>query len=40
MTKILMKLVADDVKGAYVPAAGHWVTEENPEATVNDFLRD
>ena len=41
MTESLMKFVADDVKGAVVPAAGHWLMEENPEATVKivqDFL--
>ena len=41
MTEGLMKLVAEDVKGAVVPAAGHWLIEENPEATVKivqDFL--
>ena len=34
MTERLMKLVADDVEGFVVPAAGHWLMEENPQATV------
>ncbi len=34
MTENLMGLVAEDVRGAVVPAAGHWLMEENPEATV------
>ena len=41
MSEGLLKLVADDVKGAVVPGAGHWLMEENPEATVKlvqDFL--
>ena len=41
MTEGLLKLVAEDVKGAVVPAAGHWLMEENAEATVKivqDFL--
>lgn len=41
MTEGLMKLVADDVKGAVVPHAGHWLMEENPEDTIKlvlDFL--
>ena len=41
MTEGLMKLVADDVQGAVIPQAGHWVMEENPDTTVQvvrDFL--
>ncbi len=41
MTEGLMKLVAEDVKGAVVPHAGHWLMEENAEDTtklVIDFL--
>jgi len=34
MMETLMRLVADQVEGAVVPAAGHWLMEENPEATV------
>ena len=33
-TQALMTLVADDVEGAVVPAAAHWLMEENPQATV------
>ena len=41
MTEGLLKLVADDVTRAVVPAAGHWLMEKNPQATVKvvqDFL--
>ena len=34
LVETLMRLVADQVEGAVVPAAGHWLMEENPEATV------
>lgn len=37
-----LKFVAANVKGGVVPASGHWVMEENPDATtklVVDFLR-
>jgi len=34
MVETLMRLVTDQVEGAVVPAAGHWLMEENPEATV------
>ncbi len=33
-TEALMHLVAERVEGAVVPASGHWLMEENPEATV------
>lgn len=36
-----LKFVATNVKGGVVPASGHWIMEENPEATtklVLDFL--
>jgi pimeloyl-ACP methyl ester carboxylesterase len=38
----VMRLVAEDVQEAIVPASGHWVMEENPSATtklVTDFLK-
>src|SRR5216684_3191457 len=38
-----MRNVADDVTEAIVPEAGHWLMEENPEATValiSDFLSE
>ena len=41
MTESLMKLVADNVKGAVIPNAAHWLMEENPDTTVQvvqDFL--
>ena len=41
MSEGLLKLVADNVKGAVIPSSGHWLMEENPEATVKavqDFL--
>ncbi len=37
----LMRVVATGVTGGIVPASGHWVMEEKPEATtklVVDFL--
>ena len=34
ITETLMKFVAEDVKGAVIPNAGHWLMEENPEETV------
>ncbi len=37
----LIKVVATNVTGDIVPSSGHWVMEENPEATtklVVDFL--
>ncbi len=33
-TETIMQFVADHVEGAIIPAAGHWLMEENPEATV------
>ncbi|TPM34426.1 alpha/beta hydrolase [Mesorhizobium sp. B2-3-5] len=37
----ILRFVASDVTGATVPASGHWIMEENPDATVKlitDFL--
>ncbi|ESY86349.1 alpha/beta hydrolase [Mesorhizobium australicum] len=37
----VLRFVASDVTGAIVPASGHWIMEENPDATVRlitDFL--
>jgi len=34
LVETLMGFVADHVEGAVVPAAAHWLMEENPEATV------
>jgi len=37
-----LRFVAVDVTGAIVPSSGHWVMEENPQATVKlvtTFLR-
>ena len=34
MVQSLMQFVADDVAGAVVPAAAHWLMEENPASTV------
>ena len=37
-----LRFVAVDVKGGIVPNSGHWIMEENPQATValvTDFLR-
>ncbi|MBZ9681736.1 MULTISPECIES: alpha/beta fold hydrolase [unclassified Mesorhizobium] len=37
----ILRLVASDVTGAIVPASGHWIMQENPDATVTlitDFL--
>lgn len=30
----VMRFAADDVEGAIVPDSGHWIMEENPQATV------
>lgn len=30
----VMRFAADDVQGAIVPGSGHWIMEENPQATV------
>ena len=30
----IMLFAADDVTGAVVPDSGHWIMEENPEATI------
>jgi pimeloyl-ACP methyl ester carboxylesterase len=41
MMATIMRAVADDVREAVVPDSGHWIMEENPEATiriVRDFL--
>ena len=32
--EMIMRFAADNVQGAVVPACGHWLMEENPEATV------
>ena len=32
--EVIMRFAADDVQGAVVPSSGHWLMEENPEATV------
>ena len=29
-----LRFVASDVTGGIVPASGHWIMEENPQATV------
>jgi pimeloyl-ACP methyl ester carboxylesterase len=37
-----LRFVASNVKGGIVPASGHWIMEENPDATVKlvtDFLK-
>jgi len=37
----ILRFVAADVTGAIVPASGHWIMEENPDATaklITDFL--
>ena len=37
-----LKAVAVNVKGGIVPKSGHWITQENPDATtklVLEFLR-
>jgi pimeloyl-ACP methyl ester carboxylesterase len=42
MMATVMRFAADDVREAIVPDSGHWIMEENPEATiriVSDFLR-
>jgi pimeloyl-ACP methyl ester carboxylesterase len=42
MMATVMRFAADDVREAIVPGSGHWIMEENPEATiriVRDFLR-
>ncbi len=35
----IMRFVADHVEGAVVPASGHWLMEENPQATVDIVQR-
>jgi pimeloyl-ACP methyl ester carboxylesterase len=38
----VMRCVADDVEDAIIPDCGHWITEEQPQATTDlvvDFLR-
>lgn len=38
----VLRVVASNVTGGIVPASGHWIMEENPQATirlVTDFLR-
>jgi pimeloyl-ACP methyl ester carboxylesterase len=37
-----MRCVADNVEDAIIPDCGHWITEEQPQATTDlvvDFLR-
>ena len=37
----VMRAAASDVTGRYHPGSGHWIMEENPQATitlVRDFL--
>jgi pimeloyl-ACP methyl ester carboxylesterase len=31
----VLRVVADDVTGGIVPNSGHWIMEENPQATVD-----
>jgi pimeloyl-ACP methyl ester carboxylesterase len=41
MMATVMRFAATDVQEAIVPDSGHWIMEENPEATtklVTDFL--
>jgi pimeloyl-ACP methyl ester carboxylesterase len=41
MMATVMRAAADDVTEGIVPASGHWIMEENPQATtqlVRDFL--
>jgi len=38
----VIRYVADDVEDAVIPDCGHWITEEQPQATTDlvvDFLR-
>ena len=38
----VIRCVADDVEEAVIPDCGHWITEEQPQATTDlvvDFLR-
>lgn len=42
MMAIVMRFAANNVQEAVVPEAGHWIMEENPQATiqiVHDFLK-
>jgi pimeloyl-ACP methyl ester carboxylesterase len=35
MMATVMEFGATDVTGGIVPDSGHWIMEENPDATVN-----
>jgi pimeloyl-ACP methyl ester carboxylesterase len=42
MMATVMRFAANDVREAVVPDSGHWIMEENPQATiriVRDFLK-
>jgi pimeloyl-ACP methyl ester carboxylesterase len=42
MIGAVMRCVADDLEDAVIPDCGHWITEEQPQATTDlvvDFLR-
>jgi pimeloyl-ACP methyl ester carboxylesterase len=42
MIGAVMRCVADNVESAIIPDCGHWITEEQPQATTDlvvDFLR-
>jgi hypothetical protein len=42
MIGAVMRCVADNVEDAIIPDCGHWITEEQPQATTDlvvDFLR-
>jgi pimeloyl-ACP methyl ester carboxylesterase len=42
MIGAVMRSVADDVEDVIIPDCGHWITEEQPQATTDlvvDFLR-
>jgi pimeloyl-ACP methyl ester carboxylesterase len=34
MMATIMRFAAENVTGAIVPNSGHWIMEENPDATV------
>jgi len=42
MIGAVMRCVADNVEDVIIPDCGHWITEEQPQATTDlvvDFLR-
>jgi pimeloyl-ACP methyl ester carboxylesterase len=42
MVGAVIRCVADNVEDAVIPDCGHWITEEQPQATTDlvvDFLR-